>query len=68
MTPRPTPPSRRYATLSQAADYVGCNERTIRRQIAAGDLTGYRLGRLIRIDLNELDAAMRPVYAGDGAA
>ncbi|WP_155269466.1 excisionase family DNA-binding protein [Mycobacterium avium] len=35
--------------------------RTIRQMIADGRLTGYRSGaRLIRVDLNEIDAAMTP--------
>lgn len=45
------------ATLQEAAEYWNCHERTIRRHIAAGNLTGYRLGkRMIRVDLNELSA------------
>ena len=59
---RKTPVSRRLVTLTEAADYAACNERTIRRRIASGDLTAYRLGkRLLRVDLDELDAAMQPV-------
>ena len=46
---------RRYASLPKAADYADCNERTLRRHIATGELTGYKLGRVYRIDLNELD-------------
>lgn len=54
------PPTRerRYAPLSDAAKYAACNERTLRNHIAKGDLTGYKLGRVYRIDLNELDAWM----------
>jgi excisionase family DNA binding protein len=64
--PSPTVP-RRYASLDEAADYIGVNEKTIRRHIAAGRITGYRLGnRLVRIDLNELDEVMRPIPAGSG--
>lgn len=64
-----TPIPRRYASLDDAAEYAGCGARTIRRLISAGELTGYRLGkRLLRINLDELDAAMRPVpSAGDAA-
>lgn len=39
--------------------------------IAAGDLTGYRIGsRLLRVDLNEVDAKLRaiPSAAGGDAA
>ena len=62
---------RRYASLADASNYVDCNERTLRRHIAAGDLRAYRLGRLVRVDLNELDQLMRPIptarpHDGDG--
>jgi excisionase family DNA binding protein len=54
-------PARRYAKLIEAAQYLGVTDRTIRQMIADGRLTGYRNGaRLIRVDLNELDAAMKP--------
>lgn len=40
---------------------MGVTDRTIRQWIAEGRITGYRINaRLIRIDLNELDAAMQP--------
>jgi excisionase family DNA binding protein len=70
--PYPSPTvSRRYASLSDAAEYIGVNEKTIRRHIAAGRITGYRLGsRLVRVDLNELDQALRAIPtarpSGDG--
>ena len=60
--------ARRYASLADAARYVDCNERTLRRKIAAGALTGYRFGRLVRVDLDELDAAMRPIPTAGGGA
>ncbi|XTP37160.1 excisionase family DNA-binding protein [Mycobacterium sp. TJFP1] len=54
-------PQRRYAKLAEAAEYLGCTDRTIRQMIADGRLTGYRNGkRLVRVDLNEIDAAMKP--------
>lgn len=54
-------PRRRYATQREAASYLGVTDRTIRNMIADGRLTGYRNGaRVIRVDLNELDAAMQP--------
>jgi excisionase family DNA binding protein len=57
----PTNNARRYAKLAEAADYLGVTDRTIRQMIADGRLTGYRSGaRLVRVDLNELDAAMKP--------
>ncbi len=52
---------RRYATQAEAAEYLGVTTRTIRQMIADGRLTGYRSGaRLIRVDLNDVDAAMQP--------
>ena len=52
---------RRYAKLAEAADYLGVTDRTVRQMIADGRLTGYRSGtRLVRVDLNEVDAAMKP--------
>jgi len=52
---------RRYAKIREAAEYLGVTERTIRQMIADGRLTGYRNGkRLVRVDLNEIDAPMQP--------
>ena len=39
----------------------------MRRWIAAGAVPGYRAGRLIKVDLNDLDAALRPIPAAAGA-
>lgn len=56
---------RRYVKMSDAAKYLQVTERTIRQMIADGRLTGYRNGnRLVRVDLNELDAAMQPFGGG----
>jgi excisionase family DNA binding protein len=58
---------RRYGGLTLAADYIGVSEKTIRRMIAAGEITGYRFGkRLIRVDLAELDAMMHPIPSAKG--
>ncbi|AEL20096.1 excise [Mycobacterium phage Sandalphon] len=55
----PTP--RRFVKLAEAAAYLDVTPRTIRQMIADGRLTGYRAGaRLVRVDLNEIDAAMQP--------
>lgn len=59
--------ARKYGKISEAAEYLGVTERTIRQMIADGRITGYRNGsRLVRIDLNEIDQAMQPF--GGGAA
>ena len=42
-------------SLAEAADRLDVSARTLRRYIAAGRLTGYRVGpRLIKIDPTEL--------------
>jgi len=60
---------RRLASIPNAAEYLGVADKTIRRYIAAGRLTGYRAGpRLIRVDLDEVDAVLlrRIPTAGGG--
>ncbi|WCS20121.1 helix-turn-helix domain-containing protein [Mycobacterium marinum] len=54
---------RRWASLKQAAEYLGLKEdRTIRGHIAAGLYPAYRLNeRVVRVDLNDIDAVMRPI-------
>ena len=50
-----------------AAAHAGVSVDTIRRRIADGSLTGYRFGkRMIRVDLNELDALMKPIPGAGG--
>lgn len=61
--------ARQLVTLAAAADHAAVSIKTIRRYIAGGRLTGYRMGtRLIRIDLNELDAILRPIPTAAGGA
>jgi excisionase family DNA binding protein len=62
---------RRLVGLAVAAEYADVSTRTLRRYISHGRLTGYRVGpRLIKVDLNELDAMARPIPTarGHGAA
>lgn len=60
--PRTSAAPRRWADIDQVAEYLGTGSLTVRRRIADGTLRGYRLGsRAIRLDLNEVDAAMRPI-------
>lgn len=52
---------RRYVKIAEAAEYLDVTTRTVRQMVADGRLTAYRSGsRLVRLDLNEIDAAMRP--------
>ncbi len=49
-------------TLEQAARWLGVSVRTVRRYIAAGVLTGYRLGpRLLRVDTAEVVGLPRAI-------
>lgn len=58
---------RRYITVAETAEYLQVSPKTVRRLIADGELTGYRMGqshRTIRVDLNEVDEQlMRPLNA-----
>lgn len=63
----PAEQPRRLATITSAAEYAVCSPKTISRRISDGSLTGYRMGaRLVRVDLNELDAMLRPIPAAGG--
>jgi excisionase family DNA binding protein len=69
MRAKPPPKGRRLASLAEAADYSRTSQKTIRRRISDGSLAGYRMGpRLLRVDLDELDALLRPIPAGDRIA
>ena len=55
------PLRRRYISILEAAEYLGCTDRTIRQMIADGRLRGYRSGRrLVRLRTDDIDAAMKP--------
>lgn len=60
--------ARHLVPIATAAQVAACNPRTIRRRIADGTLTGYRLGpRLLRVDLNEVDEKLlRPIPTAGG--
>jgi excisionase family DNA binding protein len=50
-------------SIESAAEYLDCSTKTIRRRIASGDLRAYRLAssRVIRVDLAEVDALLKPI-------
>lgn len=57
---QPQPATRRLVTQQQAARYVQKTDRTIRRWIGEGYITGYRSGpRTILVDLNEIERMFR---------
>lgn len=57
-------PTRRLVTQEAAAQYIKRSERTIRRWLGEGYITGYRTGpRSILVDLNEIDLRLRTMPA-----
>jgi excisionase family DNA binding protein len=62
-------PSRRLGRITLAAEYLGVSDKTVRRMIASGRLTGYRVGnRIIRVDLDEVEALLRRIPAAGDVA
>lgn len=53
---------RRLRSIADAAAEADVSTRTIRRYIAEGRLTGYRVGpRLVKVDLADLDTLVRRI-------
>ncbi|AMU70942.1 helix-turn-helix domain-containing protein [Mycobacteroides abscessus] len=50
-----------YVGITEAAEYLGVNHRTVRNAISDGRLKGYRFGATIRLRLDEIDDALQPV-------
>lgn len=56
---------RRLESLTNAAEQYGVTTKTLRRWISAGRIHGYRFGpRMLRVDLDEIDALLRPLATG----
>jgi excisionase family DNA binding protein len=52
----------RYISIGEAADQLGVDPLTIRRWIAHGKITAYRVGpKLIRLDLDEINKLAKPI-------
>lgn len=54
MVQHETTPAPALVSLAEAAEQFGVSVKTLRRRIADGTIHGYRVGRLIRVDLDEL--------------
>lgn len=64
--PKATP---RWATLNHAAEYFDCSRDTIRRYISQGLLPGTRkVGKSVKVDLNELDQVGKPIASARRSA
>ena len=48
-------PVENLVLLAEAAVRFGVSVKTLRRRISDGTVTGYRVGRLIRVDMKELE-------------
>lgn len=60
---------RRLASVGTAAEIYDVNPRTVRRWIAEGKITGYRVGsRLLKVDLAELEEKIIRVIPAGGSA
>ena len=47
---------KRLARIAQAAALYGCSDKSIRRRIADGTITGYKFGpRMLLVDLDEIE-------------
>jgi excisionase family DNA binding protein len=58
-------PPRKFVTLEAEAERLAISQRTLRRMIARGELTAYRVGgRLIRLDRGEVDSLVRKIPTG----
>lgn len=58
----------RHASVKAAAAACGVSRDTIRRRIASGQLTGYRLGRkIMKVDLDEVEELFRVMPTTNGS-
>ena len=66
--PRAITPGR-LRSVNAAADRYDVNPRTVRRWIADGLITGYRVGgKLVKVDLDEIDRTIvRPIPAAQAS-
>ncbi|WP_233140198.1 helix-turn-helix domain-containing protein [Cellulosimicrobium sp. KWT-B] len=58
MTTHPTAarlPRHDLVSLRDAADHLHVSVKTVRRRISDGTITGYRVGRLVRLDLDDIE-------------
>lgn len=57
-----------FWSLERAAEHYGCSVKTVRRMIASGEITGYRVGkRMIRVAADEISVLARRIPAADAS-
>lgn len=60
--PKTTTERAAFWPLERGAEHLGCSVKTMRRMIASGELTGYRIGKkMIRVDGSEVLALARRI-------
>lgn len=58
-----------WVPIDQAAEHFSFSPDTVRRMISRGEIEGRRFGpRLIRVRLDEIENAGRPLCVGGGAS
>ena len=58
--------SRALVSIAEAAERYDVHPRTLRRRIADGTLTAYRVGRLVKVDLLEADVVLLETIPSGG--
>lgn len=61
-------PQKRLISLKASAEYLDVTTKSVRDWIAQGRLTGYRVGRHIKLDANEVDAFAAPIPTAKAGA
>ena len=64
--PVATIPTRRLISLQDAAEQLDVTTKTLRRRIADGALPAYRVGRLVKVDPDDLERLAVRIPAGGG--
>lgn len=59
--------NRKYITLTEAAELVSLNPRTLRKKVATGELRAYRMGRTLRFKPEDVEALFTPTDAWKAA-
>jgi len=52
---------RDWLTIPEVAQELSLSTKTIRKQIAYGELKAHRFGRAIRVKRSDLEKAMKPI-------
>lgn len=54
----------KYITIAETAEMLGVTKMTVRNMLSDGRLRGYRLGKVVRLRLSEVEAALAPFGCG----